>query len=276
MPVRVIYAKVRHMKIIFIRHAEPNYNEGCLTPQGRIEAKALADRVAGWDITKIFVSPQQRAKETAQYSLDKLHMEAKTLDFLHEFSYNVTDPTTGRYGVPWDFVPSAWTTDENMFRLEDAFINFPCIKENNEVKAKFDEAINGIDSILADYGYIRKDRYYILSSGEERFLRSTVSDNNEIRNNGKILPPGQKETTLVFFCHLGISCLLLSHILNIPFELLTHGFFMPTTSVTTLVSEERWSNEVYFRVQSWGDCRHLYEAGIPISPAGIFADPFQG
>ena len=82
------------------------------------------------------------------------------------------------------------------------------------------------------------------------------------------------EPVIVIFCHLGITCVVLSHLLNIPFPLLVHGFFLPTTSLTILSSEERWGQEAYFRVQVLGDVYHLLSNGEPVSPAGSFATPW--
>ena len=81
---------------------------------------------------------------------------------------------------------------------------------------------------------------------------------------------------IVIFCHLGITGIALSHLLNIPFPLLVHGFFMPTSSLTIVSSEERWGNEAYFRVQTIGDVHHLLSGGEPVSSAGSFAKAFQG
>lgn len=264
------------MKIIFIRHGEPDYATDSLTENGKKEALALAERVKKWDVTDFFVSPQGRARDTAAPSLSALNTEAAVLDFLHEFSYAVDDPVTKRHGVPWDFVPSDWTEHDYMFKEGNSFMEYPCISVNDEIPGKYEEAISGIEDIISSYGYKRCGRYYINENAEPRYLTSTVGPNNQIRNNGPILKDGEKEPVLVFFCHLGIICLLLSHLLNIPFETLTHGFFLPTTSVTILSTEERWNKEAYFRVQCMGDTTHLHDAGIPISPAGFFADPFQG
>ena len=53
------------MKLLFVRHADPDYANDSLTPAGRLEAQALADRLIHEDITEFFVSPLGRAKETA-------------------------------------------------------------------------------------------------------------------------------------------------------------------------------------------------------------------
>ncbi|MBQ9791366.1 MAG: hypothetical protein IJW28_02155, partial [Clostridia bacterium] len=46
-----------------------------------------------------------------KYSVKALGKETTTLDWLQEFWCPVTDPTTGRFGVPWDFMPEYFTKE---------------------------------------------------------------------------------------------------------------------------------------------------------------------
>ena len=57
---------------------------------------------------------------------------------------------------------------------------------------------------------------------------------------------------------------------------LWQGMFMAPTSITVLDSEERIPGEASFRVQCFGDARHLVEAGEPISASGYFGKMFEG
>ncbi|MCR4787886.1 MAG: histidine phosphatase family protein [Lachnospiraceae bacterium] len=262
------------MKLIFVRHAEPDYIKDSLTPKGWEEARLLSLRAKDWNVTKCYLSPQGRARDTASFSLEALGMDAVTLPFLHEFAYNVIDPVTGRKGVPWDFIPSDWTRYDCMFKEGNGFFGYPCISDNKMIPEKYDEVITGIDGILKEFGYIREGRFYRNLNAKKRYLTSTVGDNNKVKNNSPYDDP-KEETVLVFFCHLGVALLMISHLINIPFESLAHGFFLPASSVTILSTEERWEDEAYFRVQVMGDCMHLRRSGEPISPAGSFAEPFQ-
>lgn len=89
------------MRIIFIRHGDPNYENDCLTEKGEREAKLLAKRVAKWEnISRFYCSPLGRAKQTASYSLAAVGREAITYEWMKEFMYKIEDPTTGRNGVP--------------------------------------------------------------------------------------------------------------------------------------------------------------------------------
>ena len=56
------------MKLIFIRHGEPDYENDALTPVGAREAELLVPRVKKMDAKEYFVSPLGRAKATAKPS----------------------------------------------------------------------------------------------------------------------------------------------------------------------------------------------------------------
>lgn len=260
------------MKLIFVRHGDPDYTNDTITEKGRRDAELLAQRIIKWDVTDFYCSPLGRAKATAACTLDKLGRSAVTLDWMREFSYMIDDPITGRHGVPWDFVPSYWSNESLMFD-QNRWVDTDVMGQNPQIGIKYKETCQYLDEFLAGYGYYRKDKYY-QTDKEEIFLTSTVAPNGD--TNVDSLVRREKEPVVVIFCHLGIICVVLSHLLNIPFPLLVHGFFLPTTSLTILSSEERWGREAYFRVQAMGDMAHLMNSEEPISSAGYFAKAFQG
>ena len=106
------------MRIIFIRHGDPDYKNDTLTEKGWREAKLLAERVCKWPVKEFYCSPLGRAKDTASCSLEKMNRKATIYEWLQEFKYPITDPTTGRYGVPWDFMPSYWTNEPLFYDKE--------------------------------------------------------------------------------------------------------------------------------------------------------------
>ena len=53
------------MRIVFVRHGEPDYTHDCLTEQGKLQALAAAERLREEGIEEIFSSPLGRAAETA-------------------------------------------------------------------------------------------------------------------------------------------------------------------------------------------------------------------
>ena len=53
------------MKLVIIRHGEPDYEIDGLTEKGKVEADLLAERLAGFHMDENYVSPLGRARETA-------------------------------------------------------------------------------------------------------------------------------------------------------------------------------------------------------------------
>ncbi|MCM1039145.1 MAG: histidine phosphatase family protein [Ruminococcus sp.] len=243
------------MRIIFIRHGDPDYENDALTKKGIREAGLLAKRVATWeDITAIYCSPLGRARETASYSLEVLGREAVIYPWLREFDYRIDDPLTGRHGVPWDFMPQYWTQIGQMYDKDD-WKKTDIYRSNPELIPAYDNVCTNLDDILRGYGYNRYHNYYQTTHTKT---------------------PDKPEPTLVFFCHLGVTCVMMSHLLGISPVLLFHGFYLAPTSVTILAAEERIPGNAIFRTQVMGDTRHLHDGGEPVSAAGYFTMPFGG
>lgn len=240
------------MRMIFIRHGDPDYEKDSLTEKGWREAKLLSERVAKWDIADIYCSPLGRAKATASLTLEKLGREAKIYDWLQEFPAKVFREDLGREKVPWDLKPSYWTKEPEYYD-KDQWTQAVLMK-TAPVKEAYQAICSGIDTLLLQYGYERTDAYYVRKNREK----------------------DDQEKTIVFFCHLGVMLAIMGHLIGASPSVLWHGFFVAPTSVTVLGSEELNRGEAYFRCQVLGDTRHLYEGKEPVSGSGYFTAPFQG
>ena len=236
------------MRIIFIRHGDPNYELDTLTDKGIREASLLAKRVSEWDVKEFYCSPLGRAKKTASFSLEKMKRDAITYDWLKEFNYPITDPTTSTVHVPWDLMPEYWTSI-NEYYDKDKWIHTELYQSNHELANAYLDVCKGLDDVISKYGYKRFENYYKVEK--------------------------HSDDTIVFFCHLGVTCVMLSHLLGISPVVLWHDFYLAPTSVTILGSEERCNNGAAFRVQVMGDTNHLMNGGEPISQAGYFTTPFH-
>ncbi len=234
------------MRIIFIRHGDPDYANDTLTAKGRIEAELLSDRVSKWNVKEFYCSPLGRAKDTAEYSLKRMNMEATVCEWLKEFYYPIKDPVTGRERISWDFFPSYWTEMEEMYN-KDSWMNTPVLA-TGDIAAKAKMVYDGIDGILKTHGYERYKNYY-----------KAVKPNTD---------------TIVIFSHLGVSFVMLSHLLGISAPVLWQQFFIAPTSVTEVCTEEREKGNPAFRVKKFGDVSHLYTAGENPSDSGFFQEIF--
>ena len=77
------------------------------------------------------------------------------------------------------------------------------------------------------------------------------------------------------FCHFGVECVMLSHLLGVSPMVLWHGICALPTSVTTVITEERRKGTAYFRINGFGDLSHLYAAGEEPSFSARFCEVYE-
>lgn len=233
------------MRLMIIRHADPDYSIDSLTETGWEEAELLSERMVKIKAKEYYVSPLGRAKDTASCTLNKLGREAIVCDWLQEFPATIRRPDqNGEEVYVWDWLPQDWSKEPLLLdRIE--WKNVPVIKEGN-VGEQYDAICSQFDALLEKHGYVRDGLIY------------------------RAVHPNQD--TLVFFCHYGLECVLLSHLLNISPYVLFHGFCAAPSSVTTIYTEERREGIVSFRAQSMGDLSHLYAEGREASFAARFCE----
>ena len=93
------------MRIVFVRHGEPDYANDTLTGTGLRQAELAAERLKEEGIREIWSSPLGRARLTADYASKALGLPVKTLDFMRELSWGSVDgePIFAN-GHPWNIV----------------------------------------------------------------------------------------------------------------------------------------------------------------------------
>ena len=92
------------MRIMIIRHGDPDYEKDSLTEKGWREAELLADRISKIDVTDFYVSPLGRARDTASVTLRKMGRTAQVCDWLREFPPLIQRPdVTDRKKIAWDW-----------------------------------------------------------------------------------------------------------------------------------------------------------------------------
>ncbi|MBQ8556258.1 MAG: histidine phosphatase family protein [Clostridia bacterium] len=236
------------MKLMFVRHAEPDYKHDSLTVKGHREAELLSRRLSKLDVKAFYTSPLGRARETGRYTLEKVGREAEVLPWLAEFRGRSIDPENGHHRIPWDYKPSIWMPRKKL-RNMDTWLDDPLMTQGN-VQDIWRETTEGLDALLAQHGYIRDGHIY------------RVEDN--------------RPDTLVLFCHFGIMMACLSHLIGITPMNLWHGFSTQPSSVTTVITEERVKGEVAWRCMQLGDLSHLYAADERYSTAALFPECYTG
>ena len=267
------------MRLIFIRHGDPDYEHDDLTQKGKREVELLTKRVTSWkNITAFYQSPLGRAKATAAPALSALGREAVTCDWLQEFKYKTrmtknypNKVWVGKDVMCWDLLPEFFTSDKKFFD-KDLWADSKFMK-SGKIKKYYKEVCDGIDGILARYGYIRnKKDFYDVSQPLPNHNWSEPIDRYHLKSIKDDYP---EETTLVFFCHLGVMFTIIAHLTGLSPMQLWQGFYVAPTSITILNSEERLEGQAWFRVERLGDTNHLTNGGEPISSSGYFASVFD-
>ncbi len=258
------------MRLIFIRHGDPDYEHDSLTKQGFKEAKLLAKRVAKWKVTDFYVSPLGRAQATAKVSLDLIGRKAKTLDWLREFYVPVVDPVDGHKRIPWDLMPSYYYS-EKKFLDREKWLDTKLMK-TGPVAKNYKEVCDGLDALLAKY-HFERDGFLYKTDGKIKnpnFDQKTFVPNYHLLSN----KDEYDERTVVCFCHLGVMFAAISHLVGCSPLILWQGFYVAPTSITVLNSEEREQGKAVFRVERLGDTRHLGKSQR-ISSSGYYAPVLQ-
>lgn len=250
------------MRILFIRHGDPDYVNDTLTEKGHREAALLAEQIMNLGTGECYVSPLGRAQATASYSMKKLGKTAETLEWLREFPaqidlnyaehlrkvYPNAEQKDGIYTprIVWDMIPSYWTghgeyMDQRWRETE--------VCRNSDTIQIYDRMTSEFDRFLAAHGYVKEGRKY----------RVEKANSN----------------TVTFFCHFGITCVFLAHIWDLSPFLLWHTLALAPTSVTEIVTEEREEGTAVFRALRMGDVSHLNMGNEPVSFSARFCETYD-
>ena len=261
------------MRLLFIRHGEPDYELDSLTPRGKLEAEALAKIAPSLHIDHAYVSPLGRAQETASYTLNRLGMTAETLPWLEEFTARIDSalvaPETGlpelqgsfhpyynEDGTPrkrgiWDIYP-AYYCGHPEYRDPVDWTKSAITQHSDQVET-LDRVWKGFDDLLAQHGYVRDDKAGVGIYRAER----------------------PNDETIAFFCHFAITSVFLSRLWGTSPFMPMQALCMAPSSVTELVTEERQEGIAVFRALRIGDISHLAMAGLQPSFYARFCELYS-
>lgn len=103
------------MRLLIVRHADPDYSIDSLTPAGWEEAKLLADRLAPIPVAAYYVSPLGRAKDTASLTLKKAAARQKPAAGCVNLPQAAVHPGKDSGHCVWDWLPDAWMGGAEVF-----------------------------------------------------------------------------------------------------------------------------------------------------------------
>ena len=235
------------MRILIVRHGDPDYEHDSLTEKGLCEAALLKDRLCREKIDAFYCSPLGRARKTAEPTLRAFRKEAVICDWLREFDGYVKNPQSGERERPWDRYPSFFIGGAAYFEKEH-WKEMP-LYHGSESAQRYDTVCAALDELLEKHGYVH-----------DGTLFRAVSPNTD---------------TIALFCHFGVECVLLSHMLNVSPVVLWQGFVALPSSVTTLYTEERERGIASLRCCGFGDLSHLYAGGEAPSFQARFCEVYS-
>lgn len=237
------------MRILIVRHGDPDYERDTLTEKGHREAALLAEKLKKEKIDYFYSSPLGRAKDTCSYVL-KAHGRERDVvikDWLREFCSPLTLPSGRERDVAWDMLPNEWVNEKQMYDYQDWYKQD--FYRAVDMESAYKRVTDGLDDLIASHGYVREGNLYKTKKGNT--------------------------DTIAFFCHFGLEMVLLSRLCDISPISLWHHFTALTTSVTTLYTEERREGTAIFRCCGFGDVGHLYAGNEPSSFAARFCEVYD-
>ena len=219
------------MRIVFVRHGEPDYARDCLTDTGKIQAELAARRLESEGIEEIWSSPLGRAQETAAAASRVLGLPVRTLDFMQEVTWGSTDGTPiFAGGHPWAIVDEMARQGIPLNRPD--WRELPWFRPNRVLEC-VDAIEKGIDGWLAGYGYLRMGSYY----------RHTLRE--------------ETHRTVALFSHGGSSCAAMGHILNLPFPYACALLHLEFTGITVLRFDREAGPGTLPRLELANDGKHI-------------------
>jgi broad specificity phosphatase PhoE len=234
------------MLLYIVRHGDPDYERDDLTETGHREAKALAGLFAREGLDEVHTSSLGRARRTAGYTAQALGLPLVVEDWARELS-ELRDAESGL--MIWDYDPNVLASMGEAARGEllwsGAWKALPPF-DRDDLGTVLERVERGADDFMARQGYLRENGAY------------------------RITAPNAKKVAL--FCHNGSGLTMLARFLRIPTPALWGSFFLHTSSVTTLLFEERRPGIATARCIGLSDLSHLRLAGLPPSGAGLKAN----
>ena len=221
------------MRLIFVRHGEPDYQKDCLTANGRIQAADTAKRLKDEGITAIYSSPMGRARETASYTAQEYGLDIQILDFMHEINWGDAD---GNQAEKLEYEGHPWTLACKLLSENPGYVGSPGWSEHHyfrdNVCMDYYTKISGeFDGFLAGFGLVRQDKLY----------RCTED----------------RAETIALFAHGGSGAIMFSHLLNLSFPFVLTAMPYGVCSVSVIEFKPQFGDKIIPRLELFNDMGHI-------------------
>ena len=231
------------MILFYIRHGEPVYDPDGLTENGKLQAKALAEKLKDYGIEKIYASDSNRAIQTAQPTADAYGFEIEKLHWCHE------GLTAHDFNALADEGKFRWcfhhTPTKKLFLSKEVASLGERWYEHDAFKDKlYGQGIKRVqaetDEFLKNLGFIH-DR-----------------ENKVYKRNGE-----EKYKKVALFAHQGFGMAFLSSVMDIPYPYFCTHFDFGFSGVSVVYFEDCEDVVIPLLLQHANDA-HLYKAGLPL------------
>lgn len=194
------------MRLVFIRHGEPDYENDCLTELGKEQAEKVSVRLLKENIDVVYSSDMGRAKQTADPFSKLSGKTVNEIGFMREIRYG-KEEALYESGHPWN---SADQMMEDGIDLRDPSWRDNQYFTDNTAVTDVDYIVHNADVWLKTLGYEREGLYYRCKREDD------------------------KQFTVAVFCHGGSTTAFLSHVMNQQFPYMCATFHISHTGITVI------------------------------------------
>lgn len=230
------------MLLYIIRHGDPIYDPDSLTDLGKIQASAVAKRLALHGIDKIYSSPLVRARQTAE-----------PLSVLLKKEINIEPWTSENVAVKyfWDR-----RNEKGCWIMSSMKNDFHSTVQKHGFRWYEDERYNGIP--------VKEGYEAFLEASDEFLLRHGYRHDRE---NCRYIAENENDERIAVFCHAGFGISWIGTLLDIPLPLMWANFSYSHSCVTVIRFEGK---ECVPQVLTYSNDSHLYKEGLPTRYDGLY------
>lgn len=222
------------MRLIFVRHGEPDYDKDCLTKTGIVQAKSAAKRLKNENITAVYSSPMGRAVKTAEFTAKKHGLNVKVLDFMHEITWGDKETSDQSEKLKYDGHP--WTLAYELLTKFPDYVGSKNWKDHHYFKDNkcmdcYETISNSFDEFLSGFGLIRKNDLYLCQK--------------------------PNDDSIALFAHGGSGAIMFSHLLNLPLPFVLTTMPYGVCSVSIISFEAQQGQMIVPRLEIFNDMSHI-------------------
>ncbi len=230
------------MILYYVRHGFPTYQPDELIPLGKRQAEAAGRRLGGLGLSAVYASSHNRAMQTAQPTAELSRLPVIPLDFCREdkaWEELSSDASGKRRWLYSDPDTRVLFRDPAVLALGAEWYRHPAFFGTN-IQSGMERIGRETDDFLLTLGY-RHD------TARHCYIAEQPSDRR-----------------VALFAHHGFGMAFLSHVLDIPYPLLSLHFTICHTGITAIAFDGE-GDAVIPRVMTFASEGHLYADRLPVT-----------